>query len=126
MTDKSVAQKLQLKPARTLALVNAPAGALENLSPLPEFAKVAEGPEKADVVLLFTKDFSEFNRAFQPLTKSINKEAILWVAYPKKTSQIKSDLDRDKLHIYAQTLGWMGVALVALDGDWSAMRFKRS
>jgi hypothetical protein len=124
MVEKSVAQKLFLKPGRTIAIVNAPSGATEILLPLPEFAKMIDTPEIADVVLLFTRDFSDFNRAFLPLAKSIKREAILWVAYPKKSSKITSDLDRDKLNVYAQSLGWLGVFMIAFDEDWSAMRLK--
>lgn len=124
MAEKSVAQKLFLKPGRTMAVVNAPSGAFEILLPLPEFAKMIDIPENADVVLLFTQDFSEFNKMFLPLAKSIKRDAVLWVAYPKKSSKINSDLDRDKLNVYAQSLGWLGVFMIAFDEDWSAMRLK--
>jgi hypothetical protein len=126
MSDKTIAQKLMLKPGRTLALHNAPAGMVEKLAPLPEFAKLIDSAETADVVMFFAHNFQELLDSFNREVNSIKTDAVFWTAYPKKTGKLKLDIDRDTLHIYASTLGWLGVALVSLDDDWSAMRFKKA
>jgi hypothetical protein len=124
MSEKTIPQKLLLKPGRTMAIVNGPETVMPQFVVLPDFARMVEEIELADVVLVFIKNFTEFNAFFRPLTKRLKAETIFWVAFPKKSGTISTDLDRDKLHVYAATLGWQGVSLVAIDEDWSAMRFK--
>lgn len=52
--------------------------------------------------------------------------ALFWLAYPKGSSKkYQADLNRDSLHALMEKHGFDGVSLVALDADWSAMRFKR-
>ncbi|MDP3450678.1 MAG: hypothetical protein Q8R87_08865, partial [Anaerolineaceae bacterium] len=50
---------------------------------------------------------------------------ILWVIYPKLTSALRSDVSRDTIWKYAETIGWTGVAMVSVDETWSAFRMKR-
>jgi len=38
----------------------------------------------------------------------------------------RADINRDTGHARMKTHGFDGVSLVALDADWSAMRFKRA
>jgi hypothetical protein len=49
---------------------------------------------------------------------------MIWVTYPKGTSKIKSDINRDSIWKYAQTIGLEAVAIFSVDGDWSALRPK--
>jgi hypothetical protein len=46
------------------------------------------------------------------------------IAYPKGTSGVKTDLNRDRLAKAVAPTGWRAVRLVALDEIWSAMRFR--
>ena len=62
-----------------------------------------------------------------PIGKSLEPDAIFWMAYPKGTSKRYkgADINRDTAHARMGKLGFEGVSLVAIDDDWSAMRFKR-
>ena len=124
MSEKTIAQKLLLKPGRKILILKAPAGYVENIGELPPFARIIETPEEADVIQLFIKDMSEFLSEFPKTAALVPPSAVFWVTFPKKTSHLRSDLDRDTLHITARLLGWEGVALFAVDDNWSAMRFK--
>ena len=50
---------------------------------------------------------------------------VLWVAYPKKTSALASDLDRDHGWEPMTAAGFDPVSQVAIDDTWSALRWKR-
>jgi hypothetical protein len=50
--------------------------------------------------------------------------AIFWLAYPKLTSSIAGDLSRNVIASLAPTYWRETVAQIAIDGDWSALRFK--
>ena len=49
----------------------------------------------------------------------------MWIAYPKLTSKLASDLSRNLVHALAAESGLDTVSQVAIDDDWSAMRVKR-
>lgn len=121
MSDKPVAERLQVKGARRLAVLNAPA---ELDGPIGAAGARADAAE-ADVVLLFTADRARFDSALPPLLKTMRKDAILWVAYPKLTSPLADDLSRDVIHAAAPGLGLDTVSQIAIDTDWSALRLKR-
>ena len=51
--------------------------------------------------------------------------AILWVAYPKRSSKkYRSDIGRDEGWQPLGDLGYEGVRMVAIDADWSALRLR--
>ena len=121
MSDKPVAERLQLKGARRLAVIGAPAG-LDSAIGVPEAR--ADVPQ-ADVVLLFTPDRARFDAGLPALLGTIRKDAILWVAYPKLTSRLAADLNRDVIHTAAPAHVLDTVSQIAIDTDWSALRLKR-
>ena len=52
-------------------------------------------------------------------------DGILWFCYPKKTSKkYKSDIDRDHGWSPLNNSGLHGIRMVAIDNDWSALRFR--
>jgi hypothetical protein len=54
-------------------------------------------------------------------------DAVLWFAYPKRTSKrYKADFDRDHGWEVLRAAGFEPVRQVAIDADWSALRFRRS
>ena len=46
------------------------------------------------------------------------------ITYHKGTSKTKTDINRDSINTYAQTIGLVGVAMISIDDDWSALRLK--
>ncbi len=49
----------------------------------------------------------------------------LWLCYPKKSGRIATDITRDIGWEPVHAAGFLGVAQVAVDADWSALRFRR-
>jgi hypothetical protein len=121
MSDKPVAERLQVKGERRLAVIGAPAAA----DKLVGAKKARADATDADVVLLFTPNRKGFDAQLPPLLKKISKTAILWVAYPKLTSSLAADLSRDVIHKLAPKHGLDTVSQIAIDDDWSALRLKR-
>src|SRR4051812_28903534 len=121
MSNKPVAERLQVKGARRLAVIGAPAG-LDSAIGVPD---VRADAGEADVVLLFTPDRARFDAELPPLLARMRKDAILWLAYPKLTSRLAADLSRDVIHTAAPAHGLDTVSQIAIDADWSALRLKR-
>jgi hypothetical protein len=55
----------------------------------------------------------------------LQEDAKFWIAYPKLTSKIASDLSRDKNWDFVSDYGFEAVRMIALDNVWSAGRFKK-
>jgi hypothetical protein len=121
MSDKPVAERLQVKGERRLAV----AGASEKLEKIVGAKKMRADLAQADVVLLFTLNRAKFEATLPGVLKKMSDTAILWIAYPKLTSPLAADLNRDIIHKLAPKYGLDTVSQIAIDDDWSALRFKR-
>ncbi|MBM4038210.1 MAG: DUF3052 family protein [Planctomycetes bacterium] len=125
MSEKTVAQKLGIKAGQSLALLNAPEGYRETLRGLPKDVKVFTslvGP--ADVVQCFVASKKELDKALPELKAALSPKTILWIAYPKGTSGVKTDIHRDIIRQAAAALGMNAVALFSIDDTWSSLRLK--
>lgn len=125
MPDKSVAEKLFLKPGGSLFLVKAPANAKSLIGSWPTGTKlVGDASSVADVIILFARDRKELEANLGKLKKRLNPQGALWVAYAKGTSKQKADINRDSIREYAATIGLSAVSLISIDADWSCLRLK--
>ncbi|PRY14843.1 bacteriocin resistance YdeI/OmpD-like protein [Pontibacter ummariensis] len=119
-------KKLQLKPAQKLLLVNEPQVFAQILSEEGYLLSTAEevaGTGTYEAVLAFVRNAAELE-ALAPKAAACKPDAVLWIAYPKKSSGMKTDLTRDKGWSALTTLGFEAVRQVAMDETWSALRFK--
>jgi len=125
MPDKSVFDKLQLKPGRRMLLINPPAGYLEKAGEVPPGAELVTEPQEASLIQVFLRTQVELEDALTRYALLVQAGGMLWVTYPKLTSALKSDIHRDTINAYAQQNGWIGIAMISIDADWSALRLKR-
>ncbi|WP_242926126.1 YdeI/OmpD-associated family protein [Pontibacter vulgaris] len=124
-----IGKKLQLKPDYTLLLINAPQEVAQQF--LDEgytftAASVAPATGAFDAVLLFVKTKTELDGLAPQVVAVLKPEGMLWVAYPKKSSGIKSDLTRNEGWKTITELDYQAVRQVAIDDTWSALRFKHA
>jgi hypothetical protein len=121
---KTIAQKLFLKPHRTLRIINPPDGIGALLGVYEATLLPEKSREPADVVLLFARNHKELETYLEQAKNLLTDDGALQVAYPKGTSKVKSDIHRDSIREYAQTLGLDSVAIIAIDDTWSCLRLK--
>jgi hypothetical protein len=121
LSDKPVAERLQVKGDRRLAVI----GASAQLEKTVGASKVRADLANADVVLLFAADRAGLDAKLPGVVKKMRDTAILWVAYPKVSSSIAADLSRDVIHALAPKHDLDTVSQIAIDADWSALRLKR-
>ena len=125
MTVSPIAKKLGMKPAVSALVAAAPPGYLKLLAPLPDGVVVSDVTSGTHgFVQLFATHASEIKKAAPQLLKHATPGALLWIAYPKKTSGVESDLSRDSVCEVMKPTGWRPVAIVAIDDTWSALRFR--
>jgi hypothetical protein len=122
---KKLAYKLQ-----TLVLIQ---GAPDSFSAVMDaFAQTAElhtNPRKGthySFVVHFVRTTDELKKVAKTLALTLDPDAVLWMAYPKKTSKkYQSDINRDEGWQPLGDLGFEPVSQVAIDEDWSALRFRK-
>lgn len=122
-------KKLNFKEHKQVVLLNLPDD-LSDLAAgfrlLAEVHNSFENVEKADFVLAFCKKQEEVNAAADLMVQNTEGDAAVWIAYPKGTSKrYKCDFNRDNGWTRLGDLGFEPVRQVAIDDDWSALRFRR-
>jgi len=74
--------------------------------------------------ILFSKSINHLNEHAHTIISACSNEALLWIAYPKKSSSMYKDLNRDFGWHVVQEKGLQGIASISLNSDWSAVRFR--
>jgi hypothetical protein len=77
----------------------------------------------ADVVVYFTTSQAELERRFAKLKQTLAPADGLWIAYPKRTSKLETDLTFASIQRIGLEAGLVDNKSIAFDDDWSAVRF---
>jgi hypothetical protein len=120
-----VLKKLKLGERSPVLILNAPPEYGPVVADIP--GVVHATPQGAyDFVQLFVRNAAEVGQYADVAMESVAGDGYFWVCYPKKTSKrYKADITRDQGWDALRAGGFEGVAMVSLDDDWSAMRFRR-
>lgn len=123
MSEKTVADKMFLKNAKSIAVLNGAAhpGVVAQLP--AQLVDSGSGP--ADVVLMFALNQKELDQYLPIAKERLGEKGSLWIAYLKQTAAKATDINRDTIDAHAKEHGITAVAIISVDGDWSALRLKR-
>lgn len=104
-------------------IINAPAeiaAAFEGLGFKPSFDKNCRSAN----TLIFINNNKEYLNFLSNALKNVETDSVLWFAYPKGTSKIKTDINRDTLRATGEKFGITTVTAISIDNIWSALRFR--
>jgi hypothetical protein len=126
MPQKSLEQKLLIREGHRILLLNSPKYYREKLlCSVRKNAVVLNGIKgPADVIQVFVGSKEQLRDQLNQLKPVLDSKSILWVTYPKGTSKVKTDVNRDFIREHAQTIGLEAVSIFSVDPDWSALRLK--
>ena len=117
-------RKLCIGEGARVALVNAPPDFEKVLGALPDGAEFVPPSRKGlDVVLLFARSRDQLVRRFETCAGRIRPDGSLWVAWPKKSSGVETDLAEGYVRQHGLDVGLVDVKVCALDETWSGLRF---
>ncbi len=125
--DEALLKRLQIKPGRTVLLLNPPPGYRERLLPLPEGATLLtdDAPQAgADIVQLFVHRQTDVETLARRGIAALKPGGILWLTYPKRSKTVQTDINRDTGWDSVTAAGWLPVTQIAVDETWSALRFR--
>ena len=121
--------KLNYKAQLEIAVINAPDEFLPVVADMQPLATIITNPEQIQqggFAIAFVKTQNEVDAISTGLAGKLNGDALLWLAYPKGSSKkYKCDFNRDTGWAVLGKLGFEPVRMVAIDNDWSALRFRR-
>ncbi len=125
MTVSALAKKLKLPSNARVAIVNAPEGYIEHLSPLPEGVEIlTELKGDFDWIQLFAANRAEFEAIRASAIAAMRPDSMLWISFPKGSSNMQTDLTRDKGWDSLKGVDRRYVTLVSVDDTWSAFALR--
>jgi len=116
-------KKLEIKEGSRVALVGAPGDFSKTLGPLPAGAKLHRGAvDGRTLTVWFVTSRKQLEGDLQRIMPA-KGEGSLWVAWPKKTSGMKTDLTEDVLREVILPRGMVDRKVCAIDHTWSGLLF---
>lgn len=125
-----ILKKMQIKNPETTIVMNHPVEfnpILEDLRNLTKVELEIDSSKTYNCIILFVKSERDIANHSGLIVNQLSEDGLLWFIYPKKTSKkYKVEINRDSGWSSIQEIGFQGVRQVAIDEDWSALRFRHS
>ncbi|HUB00184.1 MAG TPA: hypothetical protein VMA34_17765 [Terracidiphilus sp.] len=125
----TIFEKLQLKDRQQIVVLNAPSSFQPELARLPVLTihHHLDSVPATGFLLAFVTRKAEVDALAPEVARRAQGDAAVWFAYPKGTSKkYKCDFNRDTGWSALNALGFETVRSIAIDEDWTALRFRRS
>jgi len=119
-----LAKKLGIKEGSRVALVNAPKDFQSELKELPDDVKFLKPSTKSlDLILFFVLSERVLARDFAKLADKLTSNGMIWIAWPKKSSGVETDLLFERVQRIGLDAGLVDVKICAVDETWSGLKF---
>lgn len=125
MAESALAKKLGIKPGHRMLVMNASAGYLEALAPLPRDAELRPSADGAfDFVQVFVYNKADIDAYTATALRALKPGGLLWFSYRKKSSAVATDITRDRGWDSVYGAGFRPVTQIAIDDQWTGFRFR--
>ena len=123
MNEKTVADRMFLRNAKAMQIIN---GGVHPtvVAQFPQ-GLIQEGDGPFDVIMMFCMNRKDLEQYLPQAKDRLGDKGSLWIAYLKQTASKATDINRDSINEFLKENGITAVAMISIDGDWSAMRAKR-
>jgi hypothetical protein len=112
-------KKLGIKDGHRVAAIDAP----------PQFAELVDGVPlssqlrgRFDVIVFFTTERAKLEKRLDSLRRAMEPATGLWIAWPKKASNVPTDMTEDVVREVALPTGLVDTKVAAIDETWSGLR----
>jgi hypothetical protein len=117
-------KKLGIKSGSQVAFVSAPDGFDATLGALPDDVHTRrQARGKNDVIVFFVTRAADLSRRFATLSRALEPDGGLWVAWPKKSAGVATDLVFEVVQRVGLDAGLVDNKVCAIDETWSGLRF---
>ena len=117
-------KKLGIKDDSRIALVNAPKDFQTTLGELPDNVKFLKATTRSlDLILFFVLSERKLASDFTKLAARLTNNGMIWIAWPKKSSGVITDLTFEHVQRIGLDAGLVDVKICAIDDTWSGLKF---
>ena len=117
-------KKLGIKEGSRVALVNAPKDFQSELKDLPDGVQFLKPTTKSlDIILFFVLSERALAKDFSKLAARLTSNGMIWIAWPKKSSGVATDLSFESVQRIGLDAGLVDVKICAVDETWSGLKF---
>ncbi|MBO0713469.1 MAG: DUF3052 domain-containing protein [Acidimicrobiales bacterium] len=117
--------KLGIKPGMRVALLHAPDHIEATLGTLPEGVRLQHGlrrSHRVDLIVGFVTERDHLARNIGWLVTTLPPDGALWVAWPKRSSRVPTDMSDHAVRDLALPMGWVDVKVCAIDATWTGVK----
>jgi hypothetical protein len=118
-----LAKKLGIGDGARVAVVAAPDGFADALELPPGVQLRLQARGRLDVVVFFVTRQAELARRFPVMRRGLESDGGLWIAWPKRTSGVATDLSERTVREVGLGAGLVDNKVAAIDDTWSGLRF---
>ena len=104
-------------------IINAPSDLKKNFGELGFLDSFANN-QKSENTLVFVNNQEEYLYFLNNKLEKIVIDSVLWFAYPKGTSKIKTDINRDTIRVTGELFNITTVSAISINETWSGLRFR--
>ncbi|HEX7301183.1 MAG TPA: DUF3052 domain-containing protein [Solirubrobacteraceae bacterium] len=115
-------RKLGFQPGMTAAFLDAPEGLDALLGELQGVSVKRSLRGSADIVLCFVTARRELERRAARLREAIAPDGMVWVCWPKRASEVPTDMTEDVVRDVLLPTGLVDVKVAAVDDTWSGLK----
>jgi DUF3052 family protein len=117
-------KKLGIKDGARVWFIGAPTDFLSELEYLPSGVSFVNQPrDRVDLILLFVNSESELKKSFRKSASKLAPAGMLWVAWPKKSSGVATDLTFEVVQKVGLAAGLVDTKICAVNEVWSGLKF---
>ena len=125
----AIFKKLNLRDQKEVVVLSSPESFENNIDSIIDETVVIRSLEKVTeitFIMVFVTQKAEIDAVIPKIAPILKGDAVLWMCYPKGTSKkYKCDFNRDTGWAVMGTYDLEPVRMIAIDEDWSALRFKK-
>ncbi len=116
-------KKLGITGDAVYVLINPPAGFTELLGDVGDAVLQRNLMAPIDVIVAFFTERARLEAKWPSLIEAAQPLGAVWVAWPKKSSGVATDITEDVLRAALLKTGWVDNKVCAIDDTWSGLRF---
>tara|TARA_R110002072_G_scaffold139645_1_gene283429 strand:+ start:1118 stop:1519 length:402 start_codon:yes stop_codon:yes gene_type:complete len=124
MSTTPLAKKLGYRAGQRVRILGAPEHYPELVGPLLDEVRLMRSTRGSfDLIHAFFRREAGLRRELPVLAQRLTPQGMLWLSWPKKSSSLETDLDREVVRALGLETGLVDVKVCAVDGDWSGLKF---
>jgi hypothetical protein len=119
-------KKLGIKVDMSVVLLHAPDDFTEILGPLPDNVRILHtqrGVRHPEMIIAFVTQRAQLEKDVGRWVAGLPPEGVLWVAWPKKASQVPTEMTDGVVREIVLRTGWVDIKVCAIDPTWSGLKF---